>query len=100
MTNMSVDAKKSIEHLGCFPGNLQNWASTFKSLVAAGTVQGGYYFISAVDYTADTMTQTYRINLNCPTAKNYVPIRLCWLNQWGCWDYYTFTTKVNYICFY
>ena len=89
----SVDAKKSIEHLGCFPGNLQNWSSTFKSLVAAGTVQGGYYFVSAVDYTADTMTQTYRINLNCPTAKNYVPIRLCWLNQWGCWDYYTFTQK-------
>ena len=39
------------------------------------------------------MTQTYRINLNCPTSKGYEPIRLCWLNQWGCWDYYTFTKK-------
>ena len=88
-----VSAKKQLKHIGCFPGNLQNWSSTFKTLVAAGTVQGGYYFVSAVDFAADTMTQTYRINLNCPTLKGYEPIRLCWLNQWGCWDYYTFTKK-------
>jgi len=89
----NVDAKKQIVHFGCFPGNLQNWSSTFSSLVGAGTIQGGYYFVNAVDLSSDVMTQTYRINLNCPTAKNYVPIRLTWLNQWGCWDYYTFTQK-------
>tara|TARA_R100001530_G_scaffold29449_1_gene23201 strand:+ start:2582 stop:4030 length:1449 start_codon:yes stop_codon:yes gene_type:complete len=85
-----VDSKKQIVHFGCFPGNLNNWASTFRTLVAAGTIQGGYYFVTAVDLSSDAMTQTYRINLNCPTLKGYEPIRLAWLNQWGCWDYYTF----------
>jgi hypothetical protein len=33
------------------------------------------------------------INVNCPTLKGYDPIRLAWLNQWGAWDYYTFTMK-------
>tara|TARA_R110002020_G_scaffold101523_5_gene239070 strand:- start:2969 stop:4417 length:1449 start_codon:yes stop_codon:yes gene_type:complete len=89
----SINSNQQLLHLGCFPANLQNWASTFRTLVAAGTVQGGYYFISAVDFSAAAMTQTYRINLNCPDAKGYESIRLCWLNQWGCWDYYTFTKK-------
>ena len=35
----------------------------------------------------------YTINVNCPNQKNYESIRLCWLNQWGAWDYYTFTKK-------
>ena len=88
-----VDSKKQLVHFGCFPGNLKNWASTFRTLVTAGTIQGGYYFVTPVDLSSDAMTQTYRINLNCPTLKGYEPIRLCWLNQWGCWDYYTFTKK-------
>ena len=25
--------------------------------------------------------------------KGFEPIRLCWLNQWGCWDYFTFNMK-------
>ena len=29
--------------------------------------------------------------MNCPNLKGYEPIRLTWLNQWGVWDYYTFT---------
>ena len=39
------------------------------------------------------LQQLYTINLNCPTAKGYESIRLTWLNQWGAWDYYTFTMK-------
>ena len=88
-----ISAKKQLKHIGCFPGNLQNWASTFKTLVAAGTIQGGYYFVTAVDLSADQMNRTCKINLNCPDIKGYESIRLCWLNQWGCWDYYTFTKK-------
>ena len=39
------------------------------------------------------MTQFYTIYINCPDTKGYESIRLCWLNQWGAWDYYTFTKK-------
>ena len=39
------------------------------------------------------MTQTYTINLNCPDERQFESVRLCWLNQWGAWDYYTFTLK-------
>ena len=36
---------------------------------------------------------TVTIYVNCPDTKNFESIRLCWLNQWGAWDYYTFTKK-------
>jgi len=82
-------------YFGCFPANLRNWASTFKTLYNAGTLDGGYYTIQLLSNALfeDPTTQTYTININCPTLKGYEPIRLCWLNQWGVWDYYTFTMK-------
>jgi hypothetical protein len=79
--------------VGAFPGNLQNTSTTFKTLVAAGTIQGGYYTVTAQQNSVPQQQQTYTINLNCPTAKGYESIRLTWLNQWGAWDYYTFTMK-------
>ena len=78
--------------IGAFPGNLQNTSTTFKTLVAAGTIQGGYY-TAELKTNAGGSNQLYTINLNCPTAKGYESIRLAWLNQWGAWDYYTFTMK-------
>ena len=84
--------KKGLYFFGCYPGNLQNWSSTFNALVTAGTIQGGYYTVQAVG-AAGSKTQLYTINVNCPNQKNYESIRLCWLNQWGAWDYYTFTKK-------
>ena len=88
-----------ILYFGCFPGNLQNWSSTFRGYVTAGTIQGGYYTIQAeaIDIPSigagAAISKSYTINLNCPTLKGYEPIRLCWLNQWGGWDYYTFNMK-------
>ena len=32
-------------YLGCYPANLRNWSSTFQALVAADTIQGGYYTV-------------------------------------------------------
>ena len=78
---------------GCFPANLQNWSSTFQALVSAGTIQGGSIVIQAFDYSGDKIAKQYTININCPNLKGYESIRLCWLNQWGAWDYYTFTQK-------
>jgi hypothetical protein len=89
----SANSEKQILHLGCFPGNLQNSSTTFKGLVTAGTIQGGSISVQALDSTLSLISQVYTIKLNCPNGKGYEPIRLCWLNQWGAWDYYTFTQK-------
>jgi hypothetical protein len=88
---LTADSNKQIIHFGCFPGNLQNWASNFKTLV--GTIQGGYITVEAQKQNSDEISKLYTIKLNCPNGKGYEPIRLCWLNQWGAWDYYTFTQK-------
>ena len=77
---------------GIFPANLRNWSSTFRALVTAGTIQGGYYTVQA-ETDGGTQQQIYTINVNCPKTKGYESIRLAWLNQWGAWDYYTFTMK-------
>lgn len=79
-------------YFGCFPANLRNTSSTFQALVTAGTIQGGYYTIQP-ETMDGTLGQIYTINVNCPTTKGYESIRLAWLNQWGTWDYYTFTMK-------
>jgi hypothetical protein len=85
--------EKQILHFGCFPGNLQNSSTTFKALVTTGTIQGGSITVQALDSGLSPISQVYTIKLNCPNGKGYEPIRLCWLNQWGAWDYYTFTQK-------
>jgi len=79
-------------YVGCFPANLRGWSTIFQGLVTAGTIQGGYYTVEAKDVVS-SLSQIYTIHVNCPDLKNYEPIRLCWLNQWGAWDYYTFTKK-------
>ena len=89
----NAEANKQLLFFGCFPGNLQNWSTIFQGLVAAGTIQGGYYTISTLDIAGALSIKLYRINVNCPNTKGYESIRLAWLNQWGAWDYYTFTKK-------
>lgn len=79
-------------YFGAFPGNLQNWSGTFQGIVALGKIEGGYYTVQAQN-DADELQQIYTINVNCPNLKGYESIRLTWLNQWGVWDYYTFTMK-------
>jgi hypothetical protein len=80
-------------YFGCYPANLQNYSTMFQGLVTAGTIQGGYYTFEARNASNDAISKLYTINVNCPNLKNYEPIRLAWLNQWGAWDYYTFTKK-------
>lgn len=85
---------KKIVYFGCFPGNLENWSTNYATAVATGNLS--HYQINAHTGTPGIGTQsleTITIYVNCPDLKNYEPIRLCWLNQWGTWDYYTFTKK-------
>ena len=90
---LGSDISNRLLYFGCFPANLQNWNSTFQALVSAGTIQGGTIEVRAFDVSNTEISKTYAINVNCPDLKGFEPIRLCWLNQWGAWDYYTFTKK-------
>jgi hypothetical protein len=95
-TNFSTDISERFLFFGCFPANLmRNGSSIFAGLVSAGTIQGGSITVQAfnVGQTSTPISKTYTININCPNLKGFESIRLCWLNQWGAWDYYTFTQK-------
>ena len=84
-----TDSHRRMIFFGCFPGNLENWSATF----ASNKANLSYYTVQAKSAAADPISQIYTINIKCKDLKNYEPIRLCWLNQWGAWDYYTFTKK-------
>jgi len=88
-TTWNLDTKNQLLHLGCFPANLKNWSSIF----LAHTTNLSFYRVEAFNSTNFLISDIYTININCPTLKGYEPIRLTWLNQWGVWDYYTFTMK-------
>ena len=88
-TTWDSDTKNQLFHLGCFPANLKNWSSIF----LANTTDLSYYLVEAFNISNQSISDRYTININCPTLKGYEPIRLTWLNQWGVWDYYTFTMK-------
>jgi len=92
-TTFSTEISERLLYFGCFPANLQNWSGTFQALVTAGTIQGGSIEIQAFDDSSNRIAKQYTININCPNTKGFESIRLCWLNQWGAWDYYTFTQK-------
>ena len=87
----SVDSKKQIIYLGCFPANLKGWSTFFNGI--ASQIEGGYITVEIQNSSSVALSQKYTINVNCPNTKGYESIRLCWLNQWGAWDYYTFTKK-------
>jgi hypothetical protein len=80
-------------YMGVFPGNIRNHSSWFDGLITAGTIDGGYYTVQASNIPDTADSALYTIHLNCPTSLGYTPIRLAWINQWGTWDYYTFTKK-------
>ena len=90
----STEISSRLLYFGCFPANLQNWSSTFLALVSpVDQMSGGSIDVQAFDDSSNRISKQYTININCPNLKGYESIRLCWLNQWGVWDYYTFIQK-------
>jgi hypothetical protein len=82
-----IDGSTSnLQYFGIFPGNLQNISTNFSTTTTES------YTVQAFN-SSTALTDSYIINVNCPTLKGYESIRLCWLNQWGVWDYYTFKMK-------
>jgi hypothetical protein len=95
-TTFTTEISERLLFFGCFPANLmRDGSSMFAGFVSAGTIQGGSIDIQAFDTSASNprIAKQYTININCPDTKGFESIRLCWLNQWGAWDYYTFTKK-------
>ena len=86
---------KEILYFGCFPANLRNWSTVFNGGAVGNAIIGGYIEVQAFKTTPSLtpVSEIVKIYVNCPNQKGYEPIRLCWLNQWGAWDYYTFTLK-------
>ena len=87
-TTWTQNSRKQVIFLGCFPGNLQNWSTQFNPSI----MEGGRIEVVALD-GVNPISQTYTIHINCDNTKGYESIRMTWLNQWGAWDYYTFTKK-------
>ena len=88
-----ADARLRLMYCGCYPGNLQNWSANFAAAIGLDL---SYYTVTPKSVTGFALTKTLTININCPDLKNYESIRLAWLNQWGAWDYYTFTKKSSH----
>ena len=88
-TTWDSDTKNQLLHFGCFPANLRNSSVTF----AAVYTLAEYYTVQSYNVANTAISDKLTIYLNCPTKKGFEPIRLQWLNQWGGWDYYTFTMK-------
>jgi len=86
---------KEILYFGCFPANLRNWSSVFNGGAVGNAIIGGHIEVQAFNTTPSLtpVSEIVKIYVNCPDKLGYEPIRLCWLNQWGAWDYYTFTQK-------
>jgi hypothetical protein len=86
-TNSNVNTK--ILYAGVYPANLRAWSSDFQIQLGLGNMS--YYTIIAYDQDSVPIGETYRINLI--TDCLYPPIRICWVNKFGTWDYYTFMKK-------
>jgi len=89
----TAEASDRLFYFGCFPANLRNWSTLFNSAPIINFIQGGYYTVEPLLGSSTNFGTKYTINVNCPNTKGFEPIRLCWLNQWGAWDYYTFNMK-------
>ena len=78
-----------ILYIAACPANLRV-DSTFNSKLESNLA---YYTITLLDEGGDAVSETRRFDILCPNSKQYKPIRLTWLNQFGTWDYYTFNQK-------
>jgi hypothetical protein len=88
---LGANTNHMIMFFGAFPGNLRVYGANFRTYLNAGEVKS--YTIQTFNVLNTATSEKITINISCPTLKGYEPIRLTWLNQWGTWDYYTFTQK-------
>jgi hypothetical protein len=83
--------QRQFAYLGAGPANIRQWDSGFATELDNDNVE--YYTVDIRNDSNFVTSVTMKYYVNCPETKGYEPIRLCWLNQWGAWDYFTFTMK-------
>ena len=82
--------------IACGSANLQQLSTTYATAVTNGEIEGGKIEVRLSNDPTGSyipVSKEYTINVDCPNLKGYEPIRLCWMNQYGAWDYYTFNLK-------
>tara|TARA_R110002167_G_scaffold37843_1_gene118445 strand:+ start:275 stop:1759 length:1485 start_codon:yes stop_codon:yes gene_type:complete len=77
-------------YFGAFPANIIAIDSSFSSKVGIDILS---YTVETYNKDDERLSETKIINISCNDHRDYEPIRLTWLNQWGTWDYYTFMQK-------
>jgi len=95
-TTNSSRSNRNLMYFGAFPANFDGGYIVKPSTYADWNTHKAnvsYYTLQAKDDDGNAISQLYTINITCPNLKGFVPVRLCWLNQWGVWDYYTFNMK-------
>jgi hypothetical protein len=91
--NFTFEAKDFLMYVAAFPANLRQYNSAIDALfLLTGDSKITHYTIQLTDDAGDTSVLS-TVYIICPNLKGYEGIRLTWLNQWGTWDYYTFTRK-------
>ena len=95
-TTNSSRSNRNLMYFGAFPANFDGGYIVKPSTYADWNTHKAnvsYYTLQAKDDSGALISQLYTINIRCTNLKQFVPVRLCWLNQWGTWDYYTFDMK-------
>jgi hypothetical protein len=89
-TYYTDNTKVQLMYVAMAPANIRQWDAIVDGYFNTGNV--AYYTVILTDADGEVST-SYTVNIICPNLKSYEGIRLTWLNQWGTWDYYTFTMK-------
>ena len=87
--NQGNNVENRLLYIGVGPANLKQ-DTTFNNQLGDNLA---YYTVTLLDAVDDPVSETKRFDILCPNLKQYKPIRLTWLNQFGTWDYYTFNQK-------
>ena len=91
-TTYDDTAGENLCFVGVGPANLKAWSTVYNGYLTANTTVT-HYTVQLAKAGARDVMQPSRFNIKCNSLKGFEPIRLCWLNQWGCWDYFTFNMK-------
>ncbi len=81
-------APKQLQHVGVGPANVKGW-DTVPSAWAAWD----YYTVEFQDSGSLARSKEYKYIRRDADCKGFEKIRLCWINKYGVYDYYTFTKK-------
>lgn len=76
---------KHLQHVGVGPANIQQHSSLPSTW--------NYYTIEFQNASSVAKSKSYKYIRRDADCKGFEKIRLCWINKYGVYDYYTFTKK-------